>query len=238
MKSKKALILYSGGKDSHLALLYSVKKGYQPIIFNICGGKKHHIFFSQYEDLNIIKTHEKLMNLKINYFKIREFKPIDIFKEIVKKFTELSGEAEDKAYFSSNDHQEFKKDKKINMEFKKICQKYDIKFVSFLDIIKKDDFYSPIKESLKNKINSVIIGLERNFEKEMLLKKIDNVFISFVNKKIREGEKIDSNSYQSLVLDSPLFKKGKIKIIKYDYFYDPKDIRYFAKIKDFKIIKK
>lgn len=229
---KKALIFYSGGKDSHLALFYALKRGFDPILFHLDGGCKHREFFSNYIGGDIIKKHCDMMRLEVNSIKIKKLEFAKIFHKITDEALKKLKEGEKLFYFSSNDYNEQPKDEKINREFMKICMMKKINFVSFLDIISRDEVLAPVKLCLKNRIKSIIVGLEREIDKEWLLKFVDADFIKMIRKLLKAGDHIDANSYQSLVIESPLFGKKKLKILKTGYSYDPKERIHFSIIKN------
>ncbi len=233
--NKKALILYSGGKDSHLALLYAVKKGFEPLLFHIDAGNKKHKFFSNYVGADIIEKHVFMMRLSINMIKIKTFDPVKIFGEILNEAVKKIKPGEKLFYFSSNDYQEKPKDKKVNRKFMNICKAKKVNFIPFTKVIGKDDVLSPIQMCLKNGVKSVIVSLEREFDKDWLLKPVDSNFAKMIKTRLKAGDNIDGNSYQSLVIESPLFGKKKLRILKTKYAYDPKDIRHFAVIKKYSV---
>lgn len=235
---KKALILYSGGKDSHLALLTAIKKGYDPILWYMDGGAKRHIFFSNYIGPDIVKAHAEMAGFKLFTIKMANHEPVKIARKIIRETINMLNEGEELVYFSSNDYQETKKDKKFNKQLRDICKDSGIKFISFLDIIKKDDVSLPIKMCIEKGIKSIVIGLEREIDKNWLLKSVDLSFAKMLIKDLKSGKNIDGNSYQSLVLESPLFGNKKMKILATDYAYDSKDMRHFSIIKKFSIVKK
>ncbi len=233
---KKALILYSGGKDSHLALLTAVKRGYDPILWHLDGGDRRHILFSNYIGYDIVKAHAKMAGLNLFSIKTNNLQA-ELFKKIIKKTIRLINKEEKLEYFSTNDYQEIKKDKKFNEHIKNICKNSGVKFISFLDIIKKDDIFPPIKMSIRSGVKSIIIGLEKEIDKSWLLKPIDESFMEMIKREIKSGKNIDGNSYQSLVIESPLFGNKKMKILDTGYAYDSKDMSHFSIINKFSIVR-
>ncbi|GAB4031557.1 MAG: hypothetical protein Fur0012_08900 [Elusimicrobiota bacterium] len=233
--SKKAIILYSGGKNSHLALLTAVKKGFEPVLWHIDAGPKKHIFFSNYADSELIKAQAGLAGFKVSLIKVKTLEPEKIFSKIIEESLKSMSHSDKLVYFSSNDYQEEKKDKRVNAQFRKICKKHGVQFISFQDIIGKDDSLTPIKMAVRKGIKSVVIGLERHIDKSWLLKPVDLSFAKMIDAEMKAGKPVDANSYQSLVLESPLFGNKKIKLIKTDYSCHPKDLRHFIMIRKYGI---
>lgn len=236
--SKKAIILYSGGKDSHLALLTAVKKGFEPVLWHIDAGAKRHIFFSNYADSELIKAQAGLAGFNLSLIKVKKLEPEKIFRKIIEESLKSMSPSDKPVYFSSNDYQEEKKDKRVNAQFREICKKYGVQFISFKDIIGKDDTLTPIKMAVRKEIKSVVIGLERHIDRNWLLKPVDSSFAKMIDAEMKDGKPVDANSYQSLVLESPLFGNKKIKLIKTDYACHPKDLRHFVIIKKYGISRK
>lgn len=230
---KHAVILYSGGKDSHLALYYAVEKGYVP-----------HLFFADAEDnqlkisknlitSDIIKYHPILMNIPINTVKIKKTRPnIDTLRKILVKFKKFS----DVTLFNSDYQIADKKDKEIYKNTLKLCKQINIKFIPFTEIIKEDSLFAPIKMSLKNKIKSCIVSVQKEINRKWLGKYADSKFISYLKTKIKKGIHIDGNSYQTLVIKSPLFNGKSLKITESEILYDSEEEQHVLKIKGIKIV--
>ncbi len=241
MKKKYAIILYSGGKDSHYTVYYAIKNNYEPILIYVNGGKYHIKLFNNLSLLKIIKQHIKLMNIKKYYeYKINQIIKIDklpqkIFSFLINKLKTQKIKLNEVFFFFSFDYNETSRDKKHNNIIKNLLKKNKIKYFSFKKIIKKDSFISPINLCKKAKIKSIIISVEKVENKvvqKFLGKEINEDFIKYI-----KTNNLDANDYQTLVLESPLFKGYRFKILTSKISTFPKTNFTFLKIKKWKIEK-
>lgn len=224
----KCAVIYSGGKDGHLALLYALEKGYKiNCLINIDGGKNHLVYFNDSRKTEIIKTQGKLMNIPVFVYKTPPgFTP----KNVRENFSEIVRLASQKYEFSTVVDSNVKE----NLEEINLIQSLSCKIKKSVEIpLAKKNIFQIIKECEKRKVESIITALEKNVNPKHLGKKLNSKFVDFIKKEAKKKNKIIGDDFQTLVIGSPLFKK-KIKIIDAKIL-DSIDTT-FLKIKKFKII--
>lgn len=236
---KYAFVLYSGGKDSHLALYHALEKGYKVWLFYVNAGKRQPLYLNSPNLSKIIKMQAKIMGLKLYEYKLR--KPLDhkeirnIFYFIISKFKK--DKIEDITFFSSNDYMEEKRDKKDNELIREICLNNNIKFVSFKKIIKSETTSKPIKMCERRAIKSILISTEKEISRDFLSKYIDDNFIKHIVELNKRNIKADANDFQSLVVESPLFSGLKLSLLEYGFIENKRERATLLNIKKWKFEK-
>jgi diphthamide synthase (EF-2-diphthine--ammonia ligase) len=241
---KLALANYSGGKDSHIAIYKAKIKGYHiPYVFTLNGGKNHYRAFNSFINVDLIKEHCRLMGINFiehrfkvdnNFFEKGEDAYISVFCSGIKKVvSKIRTKGDNITFFSSMDYELEKNDKILIKGIKSFLKKSDIKFYSAVEGRSTLDI---LKLSLKLGIKSLIIGVERNIDIYWLGKIITYDFIDYIINEKNKGNFIDTNDFQTLVIESPLMKR-RINIKDFDIIYDPLKITtsILLKIKKFEI---
>jgi diphthamide synthase (EF-2-diphthine--ammonia ligase) len=241
---KLALANYSGGKDSHIAIYKAKIKGYNiPYVFTLNGGKEHFRAFNSFINVDLIKEHCRLMGInliehkfKVNneFFERGENAYISVFCSGIKKVvSKLNSQGDNITFFSSIDYELEKNDKILVRGIKKFLKESNIKFYS---AVKGRSTLDILKLSLKLGIKSLIVVVERNIDIYWLGKIITCDFIDYIINEKNKGNFIDTNDFQTLVIESPLMKK-RINIKDFDIIYDPLKITtsILLKIKKFEI---
>jgi len=217
---KTAIVFYSAGKDSHLALLSAVKKGYSPFLVTFRGGKNHRRYFNDLPKVEIVKEQAGLMGFPIFVCGVKSHPDSFLFERVMvflKNKIFVRNGSDKIAHFSSNDYQEEKRDKTENKKFIRICSRLDIAFIPFKKIIKEDATFAPIGMALKEKVESIIVSTDVNVDRKWLGRRCDGKFVGYIKGESQKGNKIDANNFQTLVVKSPLFKK-RLKILKHSIF--------------------
>jgi len=206
---KKAIIFYSGGKDSHYVLYKLIKSGYNiPFLLNLepIPHSDGLLYFNSPYNKKLIQEHSKLMGIEIFYFK-QDRKMGSIFNENQEVFFEnlitvLKTKIDDFTLFWANDRSNMYEDRKKIIAIKNVLIKRKIKIVFPLE---KKDLRDIILESTNCGIKSICVGMEVPRFFNLVGKVIDKNFLNSIDNNIK-GEHI-----QSFVIESPLFGGKKIE---------------------------
>jgi diphthamide synthase (EF-2-diphthine--ammonia ligase) len=241
---KTCISNYSVGKDSHIAIYKAKIKGYNiPYVFTLNGGKEHFRAFNNFINVDLIKEHCRLMGINLvehrfkvdkKFFEKGEDAYISVFCSGIKKVvSKLNFQGDNITFFSSIDYELEENDKILVRGIKKFLKESNIKFYS---AVKGRSTLDILELSLKLGIKSLIIGVERNIDIYWLGKIITYDFIDYIINEKNKGNFIDTNDFQTLVIESPLMKK-RINIKDFDIIYDPLKITtsILLKIKKFEI---
>ena len=203
MKEKTCAVFYSGGKDGHLALVKAVKSGYKiSCIINIDGGKKHRAFFNDKRKTPLIRQQAKIMGFPLFVYKPSgSFKP----KKFVESFFEVIVAALKEYKFNSV----FIGSTEDEAEHKSLLElSGKIKIKIILPIVKQNIFRI-IKECEKLKIKPLIKSVDKNVSPAWIGKIFDSDVLKYIRRERKNGNFIDGNYFQTLVVSSPLFKDDK-----------------------------
>ena len=215
---KFAITNYSGGKDSHIAIYKAKADGYNiPFVFTANGGKFHYKLFNNFTNIELIKKHCNLMNIEFveikfnSYKKFLDDKGFSLFcigiKEILSRLN-----SDNITFFSSMDYEIGKDDKLFIEKVKKFLKKLNVGFYS---VVNGKSTIDVLKLSLNFGIKSLIVGIEKKIDFKWLGRVIDYSFVDYIIKERMEGNWIDANNFQTLVIESPIMKK-KIKITDFE----------------------
>ena len=136
-------------------------------------------------------------------------------------------------FVSSMDYEMEENEKVLVQGVKVFLKTSSIKFIS---VVKGRSTIDILKHLLRIGIKAIIVGVERNIETFWLGRIIDNEFIDYIEQEKKKGNFINTNDFQTLVVESPLMKK-RIKIKDFDVFDDPERITtsILLKIKEYEI---
>ncbi|HOL62480.1 MAG TPA: hypothetical protein PK103_03820 [Elusimicrobiales bacterium] len=242
---KKAVILYSGGKDSHFALYTALKKGYSvPFLINLepIPHSRGYIYFNNPYSKKIIELHSKLMNIEILYFKIDERKYL-IFKNDISAFiSELVGWVEGKigdfTFFFTWDKDDIKSEPNHKKQYRLITDFFNKTNREYLFPFIDKYFKDLTKSYSKVGIKPICVGISRdkNKFKSFLGRTMDLKFIDDMgkeNKKLKPRFRITKPDIQSLVIESPLFNGKKITPVSFKNITSKENL--FIKIDRYKI---
>jgi len=204
MKGRKCAVIYSGGKDSHLAFMLAVQSGYRiSCLITIDGGKNHFRFFNDLNKLNIIKKQSEIMNLPLFVYKAGgAFKP----QEYVQNYSTFLKEARKKYDFNcfcsgtTEDSDEYK-------ALREVSKETGVKLFAPLSGMKLPQVIARCRAL---RIEALIVGVEKNVSQKWLNRTLDTGFAEYVKKEYEKKSSVDANSFQTLVFASPLLRKKMV----------------------------
>ena len=203
----KLAIIYSGGKDSNMALLLAKREGHEiKCLINIMPENKYSYMFhypnADLTNLQAIALELPLIQIKTKGEKEKELD--DLKKAIKQAIKEYKIDGIAIGGIKSNYQ---------GSRFEKIAQELKIKV--FCPLWQKDEL-EVIRDLKKEKFKTIFVNVAADRLNKSFLNKEITDYIGFFekNRKILNpaGE---GGEYESLVLDMPMFKK-RIEIIDYD----------------------
>jgi asparagine synthase (glutamine-hydrolysing) len=207
-KKLKLACLYSGGKDSNLSLYLMEKKGYTINCLLSLFPETDFSYMYQKTDEIVINLQAKALNLPILTIKTKgekekELKELELLLIEAKESYNIDGIITG-ALFSEY--------QKVRIE--DICNKLYLKCISPLWQMSQE---KEMELLLKNKFKFIFIkiaayGLDKSWLGKIITKK-DLEKLKIINKKVGINIAGEGGEFESLVIDSPDFKK-KLKIIK------------------------
>jgi diphthine-ammonia ligase len=207
-KKIKLACLYSGGKDSNLALFLTKKKGYTINCLLSLFPETDFSYMYQKTDEKIINLQAQALDLPILTIKTKgekekELKELEILLVEAKELYNIDGIITG-ALFS-----EYQKTR-----IEDICNKLYLQCISPLWNMKQE---KEMELLLKNKFSFIFTkvaayGLDKNWLGKIITKK-DLEKLKIINKKIGINIAGEGGEFESLVINAPIFKK-KINLIK------------------------
>lgn len=203
LRKEKVGVLFSGGKDSNLSLWLAQKDGKEIscLISLIPDNIDSYMF--QTPEINFLKLQAFALDIPLLVTKTKgekEKELVDLKKAIAfaKEKFKLTGIVAGALY--SNYQKE---------RIEKICKELDLKLIAPLWHMKEED---EIKLLLDNNFKFVICKIAAfGFSEKMLGKVIDNkdlAELKRLNKKYQTNIAGEGGEYETLVLDSPMYKKN------------------------------
>ncbi|NLH38754.1 MAG: hypothetical protein GX445_01675 [Elusimicrobia bacterium] len=238
MKDELAFVLYSGGKDSHIALYNAIKDGYDVVLFHANSSDMSADIFSSPYVSDIVKKQASLMGIQLYELKIKGMiEEENIFLKIIKLLKSKHKKNiiyyDSFQYSASISETDIKNIRKISEIFKA----NGIRTIPFSKIIKGNTVYDSFKSYLKSGIKAIITGVENGISSDFLGKELDDVFIKHLKELIKKNNGIGGYNYQTLVTSSPLFNGYSFKITQSKIFYNPKNKSDMLKIIKWKCYK-
>lgn len=206
---KFIIVPYSGGKDSHIATIKLIEKGYYPILIYVSLGKMNTKIFNCPDFSQYIK---KVLIQEIPLLIINELKILSDIKNAKKTAFDFIINAVKqryrfkKIYFFFIDNEMIPKDiKKIEILSKKL-KIIGINSIRFSDIFPKPKIERIIKESKNYGIKSIIVNTDINKDK-LIKKELNENIIKEVKRYLKEkniNPDIATNFIQTIVVRSPI----------------------------------
>lgn len=204
MKRKKiaCAVIYSGGKDGHLALLRALGIGRKvSCLLHIDGGRRHAEHFNDLRKLPALRLHSRLSGIPLFVWKAGPgFDP----KRMETAFAGLLGAARKRYAFdevfcgASGDDEGA-----TAAEVAAVSSKLGISIVTPLG---KDRLEDSVREMGALGVKAAIIGVDRSIPAEWLGKPLDMDLCRFIRSMRRRGIRIGGNEIQTVVTASPVFK--------------------------------
>ncbi|MGC9058973.1 MAG: diphthine--ammonia ligase [Candidatus Aenigmatarchaeota archaeon] len=201
----KLAVLFTGGKDSTLALIKAKKENEISCLITMIPENKESFMFHAY-NIEFTKYQAEAMNIPIIYGRTKgeKEKEVEDLKEVIKRAKENFG-IEGVVSGAIRSNYQYSR-------IEKICKQLNLKNVAPLWQM---DEIEELKEVLNEKIKAIIVSVSAYpLTKDFLGKEINEILIE----KFKEfKEKFGFNpsgeggEYETFVLDAPIFEK-KIKI--------------------------
>ena len=241
-----AVVVYSGGKDSHPALMQAIKNRQNIVgVFYVDVGKNHFNLFPDTGKTDLIKTLIKIMGFKLYTYKVPDLglpnflrpgpdgKIVKLFA--IKIFKHIKNKIKNAEIIYAGLTEVFEEDK-MSLDFQiELCKKNNLEYN--FPLLKKS-FLEVLKKAIDSKLKVLIVGVSGQESLKYLGKIIDKQFIRHV--KTLRGEKAggwdSSNDFQTLVLESPI-TNSRIKILKSQVVKIPNG-GWYLEILDWKMEKK
>lgn len=225
----KIAALYSGGKDSTLALFKAMKEHKVCCLITLIP-KTDESYMFHFPNIELTKLQAKCMKLPIitKVTKGEKEKELEDLEEAIKEAMEKFG-IEGIVCGAVKSNYQYKR-------VKRLCEKLNLNLIAPLW---QEDEEKILKEIVKENFEVIITGIAAYpLTKELLGKKIDEKLIKFL-KTLKEKYQIslvgEGGEFETLVLDAPLFKK---RIVIEDFEIAYKNYRGFLLVKKASLIKK
>lgn len=199
MKPSKAVVMYSGGKDGHLALLRALDDGADIAgLLYLDGGRNHFELFHDSRKADLVRELLRGNGYKFFRVKIRGDIKSDSFLEFLRDFVVENIDGARAVYMGITD--ELPEENSMHERMDKIFRKRGLRCVFPLLNL---PFNQVLSETLRKKVKTVIVGAIGPDSYGYIGKTIDKAFVRYAAKL-----KCDSNYFQTLVVASPAFRFG------------------------------
>jgi diphthamide synthase (EF-2-diphthine--ammonia ligase) len=199
---KKCAIIYSGGKDSHLAMLKASSSGAEiSCLVNFDGGDRHAEYFNDFRKPEIIKAHARLLGIRSV---IIETKPDFSVKNLSQTVTLVADAARETCgadtLISGKAH--CRGGGRID-PWRKAAGKAG--FGLDAPMIRFNLIYTT-QLCLELGVRALITGVEsKKVDYHLLGRELDREFLAYLSAEKRAGRAVDEGDLQTLVLESPAF---------------------------------
>ena len=236
----KTIIGYSGGKDTHLALMQAMRDG-QDItgILHADGGKEHLAMFHETRKVEIIKAQVKAMGFRFYTLKLPAGTsmardagdPKNAYHRILDF---IKAEAEDtEAFYFGNTGSVAE-----SATLRSILAKYGLKSVDMYHNRFRFNYLLSLRQVLKQKIKAVIVCAPDEKGAQWLGRVLDADFIAYIRSERAKGNKIFHGDFQTLVVESPVTNSEiqilKSRVLRHEYAEEG----YFLDILDWKLVRR
>ncbi|MCS7093726.1 MAG: diphthine--ammonia ligase [Candidatus Aenigmarchaeota archaeon] len=224
----RVAMIYSGGKDSTLALIKSMSENTVECLINLIPHSEESYVF-HFPNTEFVKYQAISMGLPIVQERVGAGEgEMDVFKKTV-KFVKDKYKIEGIVSGVIKSSFQYKK-------FKSLCEEIGIKFITPLWQM---DQIEVLKEVIKNKIESIITCVAAYpLDESYLGRRIDESFIEdmkILQKKFGINPSGEGGEYETFVLDAPIFRK---RIILKSFEKTYKDYFGVLKFKEVELLEK
>ncbi|MGD9641806.1 MAG: hypothetical protein AB7V08_03605 [Elusimicrobiales bacterium] len=199
MKSKKAVVMYSGGKDGYLALTRALDDGAEIAgLLYLDGGRRHFELFHDSRKADLVRELARGNGYRFFRVKIREEIKSDSFLEFLRDFVAENIKGAGTLYMGISD--ELPEENSMHERMARIFRKRGLRCVfPLLNLT----FSQVLAELLRKKVRAVVTGAVGPDSYGYLGKTIDRAFVRHTARL-----KCDSNYFQTLVIAGPAFGSG------------------------------
>lgn len=203
-KKNACAVIYSGGKDSHLALIAAARSGTRiACLITIDGGSRHPSLFNDLLKLPMIKLHARLMGLPLFVLKAPSDFDLEVGPaEMARIFSAAAARYPfDTVYCGTSFHDEGSN----SADMRRSARAAGFRM---LTPFSRQDVYAKIKQSAREGLDVLIVGMEKRLDPRWLGSRMDASFADYLRREAMSGNPADGNDFQTLVLGSPLMKKS------------------------------
>lgn len=199
---RSCAVIYSGGKDSHLALLRALGAGVNvSCLLTVDGGAGHAAFFHDLRKVELLRAQARLMGIPLFVLKAGGAKPRRAgVAGILERLAEGAGKLYDfDALVSGASDMD---DNGNAADFVQAARSLGLRLevpVAALDVA------DSAAECARAGVTALIVGVERAVHRRWLGREFGPEFASYVAGLRRKGVLADGNDFQTLVTGSPLF---------------------------------
>lgn len=212
---KIVIVPYSGGKDSHLAVIKLIEKEYYPILVYISLAKKNLKRFNSPDVSSLIREsfipQIKLVIIKKDLFITNKYSKLKIripvlrwlLKKIHKDFNEIK-----EVFFYMSDNELIKKDKTRLKILNSHLKQMKIKLIKLSDLLKDTTINAILNEIEKYKLKAIIVNCDKELSYLNLVgHDLTTKLLDSIVKKTSQNKEPITNKIQTFVYFSPLFSK-------------------------------
>ncbi|HAH31245.1 MAG TPA: hypothetical protein DCL44_02905 [Elusimicrobia bacterium] len=207
---KTCAVIYSGGKDGHLALLKILASGIKVVcLITIDGGKRHSYMFNDLRKVEILKAHSSLLRIPLFVYKSpASFRPKLFLRTTLANIAKAAKRCY-KFEILCGGMSDFD-DGVTASDFRKAATEADVNFVTPVAAL---DMFASIRYLERLGVRAVIVGVTGNISSRWLGRELCPEFRSYLRSLRTSGIYADGNDFQTLVVDSPAFSQP-IQILK------------------------
>lgn len=202
-------VLFTGGKDSALALIKSKENNEIASLITVISENKESYMFHT-PNIELTKYQAEAMGIPINYIYTKGEKEKEI-EDLKKGLEELKKKIEIEGIVTGAIRSNYQYSR-----IKKICEELKLKLISPLWNM---DELKELEEIIKNEIKAIIVSVSAYpLNEEFLGKQINSSLIEkfrFFKEKYGFNPSGEGGEYETFVLDAPIFKK-KIEVEDYE----------------------
>lgn len=209
----KAAVLFSGGKDSCLAM-YKVMEEHEVVCLVSMISKNKESYMFHTPNISLVKMQAEAIGIPIILQETEGVKEEEL-KDLEKALTKAKEDYKIEGVVTGAIRSAYQEER-----IKKICGELNLKSIN--PLWHKDQI-ELLNEVIKNKFEVIITGIfAYPLEKEFLGRKIDEELIKKLGKlekKYKINPSGEGGELESTVLDAPFFNK-KIEILEYEISYN------------------
>ncbi|KAF0127676.1 MAG: hypothetical protein FD189_1460 [Elusimicrobia bacterium] len=205
---ERCAIVYSGGKDGHLALLRALRDGLKPVcLINIDGGRRHAAIFNDLRKTAVLRLHSRLLGIPLFIYRATpDFDPSAGPAELARIFSAAAAKHDFSiVYCGASDRDERGKAR----DFRRNAGIAGFRLVTPFSA---RGTCGRIRLTAELGVKAVITAVEPAVGGRWLGRPLDGGFADFAAKAARRGKPIDGNDFQTLVLESPAMR-GRVELL-------------------------
>ncbi len=205
---ERCAVVYSGGKDGHLALLRAVADGARPVcLINIDGGRRHSSIFNDLRKTAVLRLHARLLRIPLFIYKAtRDFDTSAGPGEMARIFSAAAAKyGFSTVYCGATDGDE----RGGAADFRRNAARAGFRMITPFS---SRDTCGRIRLAASLGVRAVIVAAEKPVGARWLGKTLDGEFADFAAEAAGRGKPVDGNDFQTLVVESPAMR-GRVELL-------------------------